>query len=295
MTEIRYSMIEARFDGDYGEVRYWRSEPRQGLPVVLVHGYGALIEHWKKVLRPIAREHTVYALDLYNFGYSAIANAPASKEIWADQIADLVGKIVGEPAVVVGHSMGGIAATQFAHDYPDFVRGLVLVNSTGMAEENTTPSGLDQTFMNLVRTAGIGEVLAGLVANEWGVRQSLSNAYYRKEHVTPELVATFLGPLRRPGGPQAYLAVTRGFERFYITVEKGAIQAPALLIWGNEDRSVPPSLAGVFKERLLPQADVHVIAASGHCPFDETPEAFCDALLPWLGAVAARPAPPPQG
>ncbi|NTW03086.1 MAG: alpha/beta hydrolase, partial [Oscillochloris sp.] len=68
--------------------------------------------------------------------------------------------------------------------------------------------------------------------------------------------------------------------------EKGKVEVPTLLIWGERDASIPPQLAEYFKQTLLPQAEIAIIPESGHCPFDETPQEFCDILLPWLEQVS---------
>lgn len=286
--EIRRSISEQRLDGKFGPMRYRESAPRQGVPVLLVHGYGALIEHWRAVMRPIASRHTMYALDLYHFGYSArptLRIAPPSKQLWADQLAEFVAAVVREPAVIVGHSMGGLIAAHFAACYPHLLRGLVLVDSTGLMPENRQPSPIDQGIFGLAQAPVLGEVLARLATNPWLVRQGLLNAYYRKDRVDDELVRTFSGPLQRAGGAAPYLATTRAFERLFLNIEPGIITAPALLIWGREDKSVPPSLANHFKRSFLPQAEIAIIPESGHCPFDETPRAFNDVLIPWLDTV----------
>jgi pimeloyl-ACP methyl ester carboxylesterase len=284
-TSIRRTITERYLEGQRGPMRFWESSPAGGPPLLLIHGYGAMIEHWRPVMRPIAAQHTLYALDLYFFGRSAIPQEPPSRRLWAEQAAELITTVCTEPVVVVGHSMGGVAACQLAHDFPQLVRGLALVSSSGMIDPSRPPSAWDSAFFDLVSAPGLGELVAGLAANPIAARQGLLNAYHRKERVTPELVARFAEPLARPGGSAAYLAVTRAFRRLLLDLEKGSITAPALLIWGEHDRSLPPSLAQLFKERLLPQAEIAILKDAGHCPFDETPEAFLDALLPWAARL----------
>jgi pimeloyl-ACP methyl ester carboxylesterase len=165
------------------------------------------------------------------------------------------------------------------------VKGLVLVNSSGMLNPDQPPSNLDQFLFSMTSAPFFGEMLANVFGNQWGARQGLRSAYYRKERVTDELVELFSKPLRQSGGASSYLAVTRSFNNFLLDVKLGAITAPSLIIWGEEDRSIPPALATLFKQRMLPQAEIQIIPESGHCPFDETPEAFCDTLLPWLAQL----------
>jgi pimeloyl-ACP methyl ester carboxylesterase len=286
MTEtIKRVIVERWHNGAHGPMRYWVSEPPRGAPILFIHGYGALIEHWRAIMRPVAREHTLYALDLYGFGQSAIPRVPPTRQLWADQVADLITARMDERPVIVGHSMGGMVAAQVAHDYPELVRGLVLVDSTGLADPANSPSALDNAMFSFIQAPLIGEALAGIVGNEWGARQGLLAAYYRKDRVTPELVRLFSAPLQRPGGANAYLAVSRAFPTFFLEVKPGDLTLPTLLIWGEKDGSVPPALAAYFKRTILPQAEVVIIPQSGHCPFDETPEAFLDALLPWLRLI----------
>ncbi|RRR76546.1 MAG: alpha/beta fold hydrolase [Candidatus Viridilinea halotolerans] len=283
-AERRYRVNQNFVSGSYGPIRYWASEPRQGVPIVFIHGYGALIEHWRPIMRRIAREHTFYALDLYGFGYSARPAGLASRERWAAQVATFITKVVGGPAVVVGHSMGGVAVSELARSRPELVRGLVLVNSSGMQiyERPVTPT--DRVLLNLIGTPLVGEAVANIIATEWGVRQALLAAYHHKERVTPELVETFLGPLQRFGS-QSYLNTTRNAENLVIKMEAGEYPGPALIIWGTEDRSLPPTDANAIKRRALPQAEIKLLDDCGHCPFDEAPDVFADVLLRWVNGL----------
>lgn len=289
VTEQRYSISEHYLEGPEGYMRYWASEPRHGLPLVFIHGYGALIEHWRPIMRAVARHHSLFALDLYGFGYSARPGGAPTKERWAEQVAAFITKAAGEPAVVIGHSMGGVVATEVARRYAHLTRALVLVNSSGMQPYERPMTPTDRLLLNVIGAPLVGETVAGIFANEWGVRQALLSAYHRKERVTPELVRTFIGPLRRFGFG-SYLAATRNATNLVIQMQPGEYAGPTLLIWGAEDRSIPPSDAEAIRHRFLPQAEITILPDSGHCPFDETPEAFCAALLPWLERQMRAPA-----
>ncbi|RMD81161.1 MAG: alpha/beta fold hydrolase, partial [Chloroflexi bacterium] len=245
------------------------------------HGYGALIEHWRPVMRPIAAEHTLYAIDLYYFGYSARPAGRPSRERWAAQAAAFIRDTIGQPAVVVGHSMGGVVSAQLARAYPELVKALILVNSSGAQLQARPLSAFDRLMLDAIGAPLIGETLAGVFGNRWGVRQGLLSAYHRKERVTPALVETFSGPLRRYGAG-SYLKVSREFANLVLDLQPGEIRMPTLLIWGAEDQSIPPSHAEIIKNRMIPDAEINIIPDSGHCPFDETPQEFLDILLPWV-------------
>lgn len=280
------TLYEGWLTGDHGDIRYWQTRPAHGPPLVLLHGYGGLIEHWQRVLPLLARDYTIYAFDLYNQGYSALLDGTPDKQLWAAQTAQVLTQLVGTPATLIAHSMGGAIAVQTALDYPHLVDRLVLVDTAGMPYEYTA-SPLEQLLYGILRTPLLGDFLAQFFATRDAVRQNLTNTYANPERVTAEMVELFLGPLRRPGGPAAYLAASRSFERFPFDFAAGAVAQPVLMVWGAEDKYIPPVNGQRIQAQFLPQATVQTIPDSGHCCFDETPEAFCEIVLPWLAQTAA--------
>jgi pimeloyl-ACP methyl ester carboxylesterase len=275
-------MDEHWLDGPHGPIRYRASSERRGLPLLFIHGYGGLIEHWRRLFPLLGDTYTLYAFDLYNLGYSArLKNVPPSKELWAEQTAHVINTVIGEPAVLVGHSMGGMVAAQVAKTHPHLARALVISNSMGLPPDRE-PNAFERAMFGMIRAPIVGDVLAQVVTNSWAVRQSLLPAYYDKDKVTPELVEIFSGPLRQPGAGQAYLAISRGFQNYVLAIQPGEVQQPVLIFWGEADRSMLPALAAKFKQQLFPHAEVHIIPEAAHCPFDEQPEAFAETLRDWL-------------
>jgi pimeloyl-ACP methyl ester carboxylesterase len=265
-------------------MRYHVSAARPGPPLVLLHGFGAMIEIWHRALRCMAPAATCYVPDLYGFGYSAALHRP-DKRIWVEQVAALLRDVVREPAVLVGNSLGGMVAAQVARAYPQQVRALALVDSTGLSGTARLYSRTERFFYRIVQTPGLGEMLAGVLGRPFGVRQFLMALYYRKEQITPHFVATLSGPFRRPHTARFCLRVLRDFEALALDVRPGEISAPTLLLWGEQDPVLPPLMAYRLKSEMIPHADIRIIPQSGHCPFDETPEVFCATLLPWLDSI----------
>jgi pimeloyl-ACP methyl ester carboxylesterase len=283
-VEDTYRIAERWLHGPHGPVRYHVSSARPGPPLVLLHGFGAMIEIWHRALRCIAPTCTCYVPDLYGFGYSAALHRP-DKRVWVEQVAALLREVVREPAVLVGNSLGGMVAAEVARACPQQVRALVLVDSTGLAGTGRLYSRFERFFYRIVQTPGIGEVLAGVLGRPFGVRQFLLALYYRKEQITPRFVATLSGPFRRPHTAAFCLRVLRDFESLALAVRPGDITAPVLLLWGEHDPVLPPLMAYRLQSEMLPHADIRIIPQSGHCPFDETPEAFCATLLTWLDST----------
>lgn len=271
---------EAWRAGEHGTTRYWLGA-RNGSPVLLIHGYGGLIEHWRRFWGTLAPHHTVAALDLYNFGYSSHLTTPPSTALWAAQVVELIQELFTEPVTLIGHSMGGMVAGQVAHDYPALVRDLVLIDSMGLRPEED-PSPLASIILGVMRSPILGDGLATFFSQDWAIESGLRAAYHDQSRITPTLVTDLRGPLRRAGGPQAYLAVSRQIPTFTLAFAPGDVQQPTLIVWGAHDRSMPATLAARLQRELYPQAEIAIIEDAAHCPFDEQPAATAAVVLPWL-------------
>jgi pimeloyl-ACP methyl ester carboxylesterase len=271
----------------HGAIRTWlvpAADPaaQARTPLLFIHGYGGLIEHWRRLLRQMAGQRTLCALDLHNFGYSDhLRDVAPSKELWAQQAAFVIRQTFDTPVVVVSHSMGGMVAAQLAADEPELVRGLVLSDSMGLRPDRQ-PNSFDNALFSIMRAPLVGDLLANIFTGNWAVRQSLQQTYYNQDMITPELIEAFAGPLRRNGGARAYLAVSRSMENFFLDIEPGDLQLPVLIVWGQYDRSMPPAMAERFKREIFPQAQISLVDKAAHCPFDEQPEHFSELLDTWL-------------
>ena len=114
------------------KVNYVQYGNNQGNPpVVFVHGFGASAFQWRYQIADLASTNRVYALDLMGFGLSDKPNISYSNEYWGQQIQDFITQVVGEPAVLVGNSLGGIMCLQAATRQPDQTLALVLINIPG--------------------------------------------------------------------------------------------------------------------------------------------------------------------
>lgn len=280
---------EAWLTGAHGRMRYWQSAARDGVPLVLIHGYSALIEFWNDVLPTLAAAHTVYALDLYGFGRSAKLTVPPDKQIWVEQVGLFLEQVVGRPAAVVGHSLGGTVAAEVAKQYAPRVQALVLIGSTGIADIAHLYRIHERLFYLGVQIPLVGEAVSLMFGRHITITQFLRAVYYRRERIRPELVRRFYPTLTRPSDALFRLKVLRGFNSYALDLQPGDVAAPVLILWGDHDPAFPLQLAYTFQMRYFPQAEVRLIADSGHCPFDETPQAFCAALLPWLAEHRPRP------
>ena len=105
----------------------YRSRNRS--PLILIHGFGASIGHWRQNIPPLAAGgYRVFALDLLGFGASAKPAIDYTLELWEELLTDFWADLVQEPAVFVGNSIGALLSLMVVANHPEISAGAVLIN-----------------------------------------------------------------------------------------------------------------------------------------------------------------------
>lgn len=277
-----------RSETGFGPGRVLIAGPRDGLPVVLVHGYAASADQWRRLIPYLAETYPVYAPDLLGFGDAPAPPPPYTPARWAEQLEHLLAALPLPRAVLVGHSLGGLIVLAAAQRFPERVAGVVLIDSLGRPAPHVErvlggPAGI---LVWLLRAPGIGEVIFwGLRGQRTLARALALGAYEDPARAPADTLATWLDLIHRPGAHRAYLSVVRQIETLRADCQPGEIAQPALIIWGAADRGLPVRLAHEFLQ-VLPQAQVAIIPDCGHVPQSERPAATAAALRPFLTGVA---------
>ncbi len=275
------------------QIRYTYIRPTKNnhsdTPLILLHGFGASIGHWRHNLEVLGEHHTVYALDMLGWGASEKAPINYSVHLWAEQIYDFWKIFIRQTVVLVGNSLGSLVCLDAAAAYPEMVKGVVMMSLPDPSlEQEAIPPMLGPIVMgikNLVASPLLLKPLFHVLRRPSIVRRWASIAYANPEAITDELVEILAGPSQDRGSARAFTALFKAtiginFNPSVKTVLP-TLQIPMLLIWGQKDRFVPPALAGQFtqynaKLELLNLEDV------GHCPHDERPELVNQAILDWI-------------
>jgi pimeloyl-ACP methyl ester carboxylesterase len=254
-------------------------------PLVLIHGYGAMWQHWNRNIPTFEKDYKVYALDLLGFGESEKPNAQYGLSLWAKQIEAFLQFKQLSKIILIGHSMGGASSLWFANENPELVKALVLVDASGIFPDEV--STFERVLYRAVGSPIIGEAMFMLFANEFGARQSLVPTYLDTAQVTDELVAQFAKPLRSAGAIHAYLAPSRNPERFLLEQfpRPCRYNGNALLVWGEKDLAFPPEKVVPKFREIVPQADVAILPNTRHCPQHEVAEIFNQTLKAFLGTA----------
>lgn len=270
------------------ECRYAEFGDDANSPLVFIHGYGAMWQHWNRNIPIFEKDYKVYALDLLGFGESEKPNTQYGLDLWAKEIWAFMRFKKLEKVRLVGHSMGGAASLWFANEHPECLQALILVDSSGIFPDEV--STFERALYRAVGSPLIGEAMFMLFANEFGARQSLMPTYLDSSQVTSELVMQFAKPLRSAGAIHAYLAPSRNPERFLFEQFPRPCRygGNALLVWGAEDLAFPPDKVVPKFQEILPQAAVAILPQTRHCPQHEVADAFNQTVQRFLVTVEGQ-------
>lgn len=236
-TASRSELRQLRLDGRSVEYRVLGAGPN----LVLVHGLSGSWRWWSPLLERLSHAYRLHLVELPRLG-----------RIRAGEIAAWLGRFLDAVELrrvdVVGHSLGGLVATELAVHQPDRIRRLVLVAPAGV------PCG-----------RGILGRSLPLIEELYGVRVQL-----------PTIVADAF----RTGPVSLLHGIVYVWERD-VRAELGDVRAPTLLVWGDRDKLVPTGVAEEW-QRLLPRSQL-VRLPCGHVPMWEAPEELARSLLAFLG------------
>ncbi len=260
--------------------RYWALGD-QGTSVILIHGIGASAEIWMHNIEALAEQHRVYVPDVVGFGHSDKPAVPYSPSCMANFINDFMAALNIESASLVGLSLGGGIALQYALQFPDKVEKLVLVDSAGLGKEATIT-------LRLATLPLIGELLTR--PNRKGLARYFKQLVYDPALITDDLIELYYNFSSLPGAQKAFLAVLRAICTIRggradvldpVMKNLGTITAPTLIVWGKQDRILPVK-HGYFARENLPDARLHIFDPCGHMPNFERPEDFNTLVMEFL-------------
>lgn len=253
----------------------------------LIHGIGDSSRTWEEVLPLLGDGYTVVAPDLLGHGASDKPRADYSIGGFANGMRDLQVVLGVERATIVGHSLGGGIALQFAYQYPERVERLVLVASGGLGAE-VNP---------LLRAAALPGASAAIAVS---VRSPLrlpamaaARLIARAGLLDPsdvDEIGHVWAALSDRSTRHAFLRTLRsvidvrgqsvkGTDRLYLTAA-----IPTLVVWGDRDPILPVGHASAAIE-ALPGAVLQVVARAGHLPHRTCPQGFADGLLAFVAST----------
>ena len=251
----------------------------QGPPLLLIHGMAGSSATWRAIIPQLSTKYRVIAPDLLGHGMSAKPRGDYSLGAFAVFLRDLLDELGVHRATVVGQSLGGGIAMQFAYQHRDYCERLALIGSGGLGPdlspmlrllsapgaELVLPVVAPQSVLNLGNKLGSWLTSAGIQAPRagqmWQAYCSLSDSAGRH---------AFLRTLRSVVDHRGQ--AVSALNKLHLTAG-----LPVVLIWGDDDRIIPVSHAYAAHDALT-GSRLEVLEGIGHFPHVEAPMAVAEIL-----------------
>lgn len=251
--------------------RWHYLEAGQGPLIVLVHGYTGSKENWLPVMRQLARDHRVIAVDLPGWGESIpVSGTDYGPTAQAERLSAFLQSEREPAALLVGHSMGGMISGLMTAAHPEQVERIVFMSSAGVRfNENEFARRVlkgDNPFA-VYEVESFRDFLHEFV---------FANAPYVPEPMLGAIVEQ--RKTRRDFEQRVFTQIRIGPEAFLLQQRLPLIQSPAGLLWCDGDRIIDPSAAPVFAAGLK-SSETRILKDCGHMPMMEQPGAVAEFLL----------------
>jgi len=259
----------------------------------MVHGLGGNALNWMLVGPEVAKDYHAFALDLAGFGQTPLFDRSAAVGANAGLVHSFIEKVIGEPVLLMGNSMGGHIAILEAADHPSWVTAMVLVDpAIPSVHVYQRHDPLVLGLIAAVSIPGLGQNLLEWRVRELGperlVQETLALVCADPSRIAPEVMDAHIRLTRereqlgRQNG-RAFLQASRSISlrmadpRFWSRAAK--VQAPTLVIHGSLDRLIPLAAAQELARRMT--ATLEILEGVGHVPMMEAPDEFMCALNAW--------------
>jgi pimeloyl-ACP methyl ester carboxylesterase len=253
-----------------------------GPAVLLIHGIGDNSTTWTGIHAKLAQRFTVVAPDLLGHGKSDKPRADYSAAAYANGMRDLLSVLDIERVTIIGHSLGGGVAMQFAYQFPHLVDRLILVGAGGVTKDvnialrfASLPMGSEALALLrlplVLPTLQVMGRLAGLLLGSTAVGRDLPNILRILDDLPePTASAAFTRTLRAVVDWRGQIVTM--LDRCYLTEA-----IPVQIIWGSEDVVVPVRHAHMA-HAAMPGSQLEIFENSGHFPFHDDPARFLDLV-----------------
>ncbi|MEM8725298.1 MAG: alpha/beta hydrolase [Pseudomonadota bacterium] len=270
--------------GDGVTVHLRDEGPRDGVPIILLHGSNADLHTWEPWVEGLKDTYRVIRFDQVGHGLTGgDPNEDYSRSNFTADILEVADALALDRFILGGNSMGGKHALSFAVANPDRLGGLILVDGSGgpiIEDEKDEDDDGGNIGFAIARTPGINRIAEQITPRSL-IEQSLRQSVTVQSVVTEEAVDRYWELLRYPGNRRATMARFSTAYDPMSEAEISAVTVPTLIIWGEEDRLIPVA-AGQWLDEKLPNSQLAVYPAIGHLPHEEAAGPTLADLKKWL-------------
>jgi pimeloyl-ACP methyl ester carboxylesterase len=274
--KIQFCLVSTSFTSELILTSYVSeglAKNEQDSPILLLHGFDSSLFEFRRLLPKLASSHQTFAMDLFGFGLTErFPNLQVSPEFIKEHLYYFWKTAIAKPIILVGASMGGAAAIDFALTYPDVVKKLILIGSAGMRKGTVAGkfliSPLDRMATDFLRSPK--------------VRREVSlKAYADPSFVTPDAEVCASLHLAMPRWSESLISFTKSGGYGSFAKQLAYLKQDTLILWGDLDRILGTKDAAKFQS-VIPNNKLVWIENSGHVPHLERSAITAQEILKFI-------------
>ncbi len=275
-------MAVYRVNGQELNVVEMGSENRQ--VALLIHGWSSSSYALSPLLELLSLRFRCLSVDLPGYGKSPPLSKRTTIPAYADVLAELIAQVCDGPAVLVGHSMGGMISVTLALRHPVLVERMVLIGPT-VTGRLSTYINLVVSPVTLLERFGMGSFLVSAGERSFvGITDRIMRpaSFAERSGITEADYERLRADARRPGQGGVRAECYFAMRDNNLSGSLNEVETPALVIWGAEDNTVPLRDASVIADEW-PDADLRILPKAGHWPQFEAPNRTRRLVAVYLG------------
>lgn len=275
----RWAPPPSEFIEVQGQLLHYRDEGQASdpSPILLLHGTSSSLHTWEGWVAGLKDRHRVITVDLPGFGLSGPSpSGDYSEAAYLGTLRALLDRLKLKQVIIGGNSLGGEIAWQLAAQAPERVKALILVDASGYALQ---PEQVPIAW-RLLSLPLIGPVFEHLLPR-YLVQHSLRQVYGHPERVDAALIDRYFELTLRAGNRTALRRRLGQLRLGEFADRIPGLRLPTLILWGQQDRLVPPAAGEAFA-RDIPGSRLVRFADLGHVPQEEDPKASLAPVLDFL-------------
>jgi 2-hydroxy-6-oxonona-2,4-dienedioate hydrolase len=260
-------------------IRYLEDGPPDGKILILLHGLGASAERWSRVIPTLSTDYRVIAPDIIGFDYSDKPAVEYTMDFFIEFLRSFLDNLGISKASIIGSSLGGHIASEFAIRFNHMVEKLVLVSPAGMMRKSSP--ALDRYIM------------AALYPEYQRVYETFREMVYDPNAINQEILMDFVNRMSLPNAKYAFMSTLLGIRyALGLTGRLSNITAPTLLVWGENDTTIPLAECANQYSGIPNMEELVVMKKCRHIPPIEKPATFNRIVLRFLTRTSLIPARP---
>lgn len=279
----KYELPESRYVSINGTSIHY-CDQGSGPVIIALHGIADSLHTWDAWTEKMIAKYRIIRMDLPGFGLTGPATGGAySREMYMDFLFTFMNALEIDRCILVGNSLGGAIAWNFALQYPQMVELLIMLDPAGYPLDIPWPLSLVQT--PVIRYA------TQWVSPRWVFRMSLNQVLYNSALVSDEMVDRFYELSLRPGNRRALVRIMESLNKLNhdpaFSRSITGLSVPTLLLWGEQDKWIPVSHVARWQQDVRGIRTI-IYDKTGHVPQMEIPDRVAGDIKHWISACSVE-------